>query len=377
MFIEGQPVIIAGKKFEYDVFEYLLNRFKEGFSHASLTIEEAFRELDSYEEKVEVNKSYEACEYFKLLSKSDQNQIMDIVRQIIVFKGYKFGVFKEKLTGEQSQINKIYNKYFSYFDQYVLYYLKFNKDGSFSREETFRNMNDLFINLPQRMSAYDRAYNMQKDNLDAFDYAMNLNKITIPEVIEINKIVTKSDPDRIEGFKKTNNDIFSASFTPTDKTLVPTEMQKLFAEYKNGFGLQLLDFNENGISSIERNKRINNYFRREALFHIKFERIHPFNDGNGRTGRIILNYNLLSQGLAPVLITGVMSDDYKECINNFDVDGLTKLLINSSSQQIVNWVSFIKLGLSIKKKEINPDNSKLAVIDGYSDSYEGTYKRKK
>lgn len=27
--------------------------------------------------------------------------------------------------------------------------------------------------------------------------------------------------------------------------------------------------------------------------HIQFERIHPFSDGNGRTGRMVLNYSLL------------------------------------------------------------------------------------
>ena len=34
------------------------------------------------------------------------------------------------------------------------------------------------------------------------------------------------------------------------------------------------------------------YLKREALFHLEFIRIHPFEDGNGRTGRLLLNYNL-------------------------------------------------------------------------------------
>lgn len=36
--------------------------------------------------------------------------------------------------------------------------------------------------------------------------------------------------------------------------------------------------------------------------HIRFERIHPFVDGNGRTGRIILNQQLINCGLLPVTI---------------------------------------------------------------------------
>jgi Fic family protein len=38
--------------------------------------------------------------------------------------------------------------------------------------------------------------------------------------------------------------------------------------------------------------------------HILFETIHPFDDGNGRTGRIILNYLLISAGYPPIILKG-------------------------------------------------------------------------
>lgn len=38
-----------------------------------------------------------------------------------------------------------------------------------------------------------------------------------------------------------------------------------------------------------------------ADFHQRFERIHPFEDGNGRTGRLLFNYILLQHGYLPVL----------------------------------------------------------------------------
>lgn len=41
-----------------------------------------------------------------------------------------------------------------------------------------------------------------------------------------------------------------------------------------------------------------------AKQHVLFEAIHPFNDGNGRTGRIILNYFLISAGYPPVILKG-------------------------------------------------------------------------
>ena len=39
-----------------------------------------------------------------------------------------------------------------------------------------------------------------------------------------------------------------------------------------------------------------------AYFHCKFENIHPFADGNGRTGRILMNYILLKNNFPPVTI---------------------------------------------------------------------------
>lgn len=43
-------------------------------------------------------------------------------------------------------------------------------------------------------------------------------------------------------------------------------------------------------------------FEKAADFHLQFERIHPFSDGNGRTGRILINYFLLNTGKAPIII---------------------------------------------------------------------------
>ena len=369
MFKDKEKIVIAGKSFDYDVFTFLLSRFKEAFSHASLTIEQAFKGCDDLEFEINASKDSKAYEYYECLSDEEKASIMDTVRQIIVFYGNKYGVFNEKMDGTKEQIDRLYNEYFSYFDEYVLYFIKFDSNGNFDRVATLRNMNDLFLKLPQKRVAFDTAYNMQKDNLDAFDYSMGLEDISATEIVKINNIVNNSNVDKVEGFKKTNNDIFGASFTPVDKKMVPREIQKLLFEYKNGFGEEILDPNEPGISYDEKVNRIYKIFEREAKFHIIFERIHPFNDGNGRTGRILMNYNLLKQGIAPVLITNFMSRDYKKYINDFNVEELTKMLLSSSSQQMTTWVSFAKGGISLKDEIIKPDNSFLAKLT-YEDEVE-------
>lgn len=360
--MKKHDVYIGGQRFTYDEYEYLLNSYKEGLSQTSLSIEKAFAEIEEYEYDIDRTKDELAFKYFMTLPISEKNKIREIMHQIIVFYGSKACVFKGAVPDNPKQIEKIYNEYFSYFDEYLLYYAKFDHDGRFDKVATFHNLSDLFITLPSLKNAYDVAYNMKMDNLKAWDYATKLDEITISDTLKINDLVTASDVNRVEGYKKTNNDIYNASFTPTDKENVPVEMQKLFADYKNNFGLEILDPDEEKISYPERVRRCYQIFVKEAIFHIRFERIHPFNDGNGRTGRIILNHNLLKNKMAPVMITGIMSDDYKKYIDNYDVEGMAKFLMASSSQQLTNWTALAKAGIKVNKSNINPKNEKLAEI---------------
>lgn len=66
-------------------------------------------------------------------------------------------------------------------------------------------------------------------------------------------------------------------------------------------------------------------FEREARFHIRFERIHPFEDGNGRTGRILVNRGLLKAGLAPVVIPFERRADYLAMLADGDGEGLAAM----------------------------------------------------
>ena len=361
-------VLISGQLFSYELFQYLMSRFKEAFSHSSLTIEEAFRELDELELIINTSMDMDAQAYYSLLSSKEKREINDILHQIVVFKGARYGAFTESLTGDQKQFDRLYAQHFSYFDPYIHYFIAFDSEGKFDKSATFRKMDTLFMNLPQRNNAYHVAHNMLRDNLDAFDYSMTLKKISVSDAIRINDIVNDSDVDKVLGFKRTNNDILGAGFTPTDKKDVPFEMQKLFQEYEDNFGMTILNPNDMNITAEERYKRTCEVFRKEALFHIRFIRIHPFNDGNGRTGRIILNHHLIEQGIAPVILSGPMAQEYRDCINNYDVEGLAKLLFYSSSVQMANWVSEKKTGSVIPSKRNLPNNEQLAELLGYEET---------
>ena len=63
---------------------------------------------------------------------------------------------------------------------------------------------------------------------------------------------------------------------------------------------------------------------RIAELHMRFEQIHPFPDGNGRTGRMILNQQLLNAGYLPITIND--KSKYRQALRDFDRTGSTDIM---------------------------------------------------
>jgi Fic family protein len=59
-------------------------------------------------------------------------------------------------------------------------------------------------------------------------------------------------------------------------------------------------------------------FVKAVLFHHKFERIHPFADGNGRTGRMLMNYMLVKEGYPPCIIQKKKRQEYIKALRHAD-----------------------------------------------------------
>lgn len=74
-------------------------------------------------------------------------------------------------------------------------------------------------------------------------------------------------------------------------------------------------------------------FTKIARYHIEFEKIHPFEDGNGRTGRLLLNYELLKNNIPPVVISKEERVKYFEFLRNNDSTGLAEWLRNLSTNE--------------------------------------------
>ncbi|MEK6823267.1 MAG: Fic family protein, partial [Nanoarchaeota archaeon] len=87
-----------------------------------------------------------------------------------------------------------------------------------------------------------------------------------------------------------------------------------------------------------------------SIFHHKFEKIHPFFDGNGRVGRLLLNALLLKNGYPPLIIRKRNRNDYLDALRKADDADLTtatpksyKQLIEFLAQEYVDgyWNNFL------------------------------------
>lgn len=71
-----------------------------------------------------------------------------------------------------------------------------------------------------------------------------------------------------------------------------------------------------------------------AEFHARYEIIHPFQDGNGRTGRIILFRECLHHGIAPFIIEDRNRPEYLEALKEYrQTDSVSKLVALFQKEQ--------------------------------------------
>ena len=80
-----------------------------------------------------------------------------------------------------------------------------------------------------------------------------------------------------------------------------------------------------------------------AYFHAKFENIHPFADGNGRCGRLAMNYFLVMHNHPPIVIHEEDRKAYYEALEAWDTDQLlTPLCDFLKAQTAKTWANQIE-----------------------------------
>lgn len=83
-----------------------------------------------------------------------------------------------------------------------------------------------------------------------------------------------------------------------------------------------------------------------ARLHIQFEQIHPFQDGNGRVGRMILNQQFINQNLLPITIEP--KGKYRQAFRQYEKNGDISLMMHVLCKSELGAIE--KIGQLIKKR---------------------------
>ena len=155
------------------------------------------------------------------------------------------------------------------------------------------------------------------------------NDVDISEwnIKNIHSLILKEINNENAGkYRLENVKISGATQVPTDYVKVPEEMEKLMYRYKEW----------------------NQYHPliRSALLHGEFVFIHPFIDGNGRTARLLMNFEAMKNGYLPIIIKADVRVKYYDVLDKAMVDhdytDFIKLIVEEENKILDQYLELIK-----------------------------------
>ncbi len=164
---------------------------------------------------------------------------------------------------------------------------------------------------------------------EAFDFVRELAReqqpLTETVIKQIHALVLADKKDDRGVYRRIPVYIAGAKTTPVQPYLIAPKMERLIADYQNGKGPIV---------------------SRLARLHLEFESIHPFIDGNGRTGRLIINLELMKAGFPPI---DIKFTDRKAYYNAFDayagkqsVSAMENLFARYLNERLDTYLNMLK-----------------------------------
>ncbi len=164
---------------------------------------------------------------------------------------------------------------------------------------------------------------------EAFDFVRDLVKEQVPlseNIIKQIHYLVLADKREDRGvYRRVPVRIMGASHEPVQPYLIQPKMELLLEDYRNSTG---------------------HIITRLARFHIEFEGIHPFIDGNGRTGRLLVNLELMKDGYPPIDIK--FSDRisyynaFDEYHKNHNLGAMEKLFAGYVNTRLDSYLMMLK-----------------------------------
>lgn len=175
-------------------------------------------------------------------------------------------------------------------------------EGSTLSEDDTRNIFHNNTLLASGQMNIDDIIEM-KNQLSMFDYMLDIAKepLTAEIIKEFHRILKTNTSDEkkdwfnVGEYKKLANTVGGKDTTnPED---VAEEMKKLLQKYNEKKDVKIEDI---------------------IQFHFEFERIHPFQDGNGRVGRMIMFKECLKHSITPFIIQNDIKQYYYRGLSEFE-----------------------------------------------------------
>ena len=154
---------------------------------------------------------------------------------------------------------------------------------------------------------------------DAFLYVQDIvsKKIPLTEFVikNIHSLVLINKPEDKGVYRRVPVRIMGAYTEPVQPYLIEPKITELLAEN-------------------EKRKSTMNIIERVARFHLEFESIHPFIDGNGRTGRLLMNFELMQNGYPPINVKFSERKRYYDAFDSYSINQDTTQMTNLIAEYV-------------------------------------------